>query len=237
MKRSRYPGDPRGGPPKTAPPKKPDKLEVHTVFWKDTEDRQKGTIWFFHSWKLMGAGGFRGDQDIPWRQQAGHQTSLLIARGKKWYAIYSDEEQYLFLASPITTKRLMADIVSRWPTPPLKLRLGSGPAFTVKDLKDETHSHVYLVQLLTFHQTAAGQHYYKIGKAKSIPRRIKQFGPCNLVASIKLPTEQDSLKVEAELHSKFSCFRRPGTEIFCMDQAQLKSVLDVYLLYENRLSD
>jgi len=90
----------------------------------------------------------------------------------------------------------------------------------------------YLVQLLTFHQTAAGQHYYKIGKAKSIPKRIKQFGPCRLIKTITLRTEQDSLRVEAELHSKFSCLRRPDTEIFCMNVDVLSSVLAECILYE-----
>jgi hypothetical protein len=123
------------------------------------------------------------------------------ARGRKWLAIYSDEESFMYLASPMATKKLMAEIVSRWPNPPLKLRPEKGAVFSLHDMQDENHSHVYLVQLLTFHQTAEGQYYYKIGKAKSIPRRIKQFGPCRLVRSIKLPTEQVSLKVEAELET------------------------------------
>jgi len=183
----------------------------------------------------MEAGGFKQDVDIPWRQ-AGYRPSLVKARGKKWHAIYSDENEYMYLASPMATKTIMADIVSRWTTPPIKLRLENGPAFTLHDLQHESHSHVYLVQLLTFHQTAAGRHYYKIGKAKSIPKRIKQFGPCRLVASIKLPTEQESLEVEAELHSKFSYLRRPGTEIFCMNETELKSVMAEYSRHEIRES-
>lgn len=88
----------------------------------------------------------------------------------------------------------MADLVLRWPNPPAKLQPEKGPAFSLHDLQDETHSHVYLVRLLTFDHTVAGKFYYKIGKAKSIPKRIKQFGPCELVASIRLATEQDSLR-------------------------------------------
>jgi hypothetical protein len=231
IKRSRYPGDPRGGPPKPVPPRKPNKIDVYSVFWKDPEDRKRGTVWLYHSRELKEAAGIRQDKEIPWRQ-TGHQPSLTKARGKKWYAIYSDDEEYMYLASPMATKRIMAHIASRWATPPMRLRQEGSPAFTLHDLQDETHSHVYLVQLLTFDKTVAGQHYYKIGKAKSIPKRIKQFGPCQLIKSIKLGTEQDSLRVEAELHSKFSCFRKPSTEIFCMNEAELNSVLAECMLYE-----
>lgn len=231
IRRRRYPGDPRGGPPKPAPPRKPNTIEVYSVFWKDPEDREKGTVWLYHSRELKEVAGIRQDKEISWRQ-ASHRPSLAKARGKKWYAIYSDTEEYMYLASPMATKRLMAQIVSRWTTPPMGLRQGDGPAFTLHDLQDVSHSHVYLVQLLTFHETAAGQHYYKIGKAKSVPKRIKQFGPCRLIKSIQLRTEQDSLRVEAELHAKFSRLRRPDTEIFCMNKAELASVLAECLLYE-----
>jgi hypothetical protein len=229
--RRMYPGDPRGGPSKPMAERKPDRIDIYTVFWKDVEDNAKGSIWLYHSRELMKAGGFRSDLDISYRQ-SGYRPSLVKARGKKWFAIYSDEDSFMYLASPMATKKLMANIVSRWPNPPIKLRPEKGAVFSLHDMQDENHSHVYLVQLLTFHQTAEGQYYYKIGKAKSIPRRIKQFGPCRLVRSIKLPTEQVSLKVEAELHSKFSHLRRPDTEIFCMTEAELETVVDEYMRHE-----
>lgn len=219
-KRRLYPGDPEGGPPKPAPPRKPDKIEIYTVFWKDFDDRQKGTIWIYHSRELREAGGLTHDKDIPWSTQ-GYRPSLLIARGKKWRAIYSDQEQYSFLASPMATKKVMARIASRWTNPPLKLQPASAPAFRLLDLIDELHSHVYIVQLLTFEQTVTGRCYYKIGKAKSIPARIKQFGPCRLIASIKLKSEEESLRVESELHEKFSHLRRQDTEIFCFSGSEL----------------
>lgn len=179
----------------------------------------------------MQAGQFRGDGDIHWKL-TGHRPGLLTAKGKKWVAIYSDGEQYKYLASPMATKKIMADLVLRWPNPPAKLQPENGPAFSLHDLQDETHSHVYLVRLLTFDQTAAGKFYYKIGKAKSIPKRIKQFGPCELVASIRLATEQDSLRVEAELHGRFSAYRRPETEIFCLDANELETVITACQGYE-----
>lgn len=227
--RSRWFGDPRAVKP--VPPRKPDTLEHYSVFWKRSDDKTKGSIWLYHSTELQRAGGFHSDQDIDWKLKI-YRPSLLKAKGKKWIAIYSDEEQYKYLASPMANKKIMADLVLRWPNPPAKLRLDNGPAFSLHDLQEETHSHVYLVQLLTFEQTAAGKLYYKIGKAKSIPRRIKQFGPCEVVASIRLATEQDSLRVEAELHATFSAYRRPETEIFCLTRDELELVIAEVRRYE-----
>jgi len=226
-RRSYYPGDPAGGPPKPIPQRKPGSLTMYSVFWKDIEATSKGTIWLYHSLELMKTGGFRQDPSIPLRQR-GQRPSLIKARGKKWTAIYSDEEQYEFLASPMATKSVLTTLTRRWSNPPPKLKPDKGPAFSTENLQDEIHSYVYLVHLLTFHQTINDQHYYKIGKAKSVPRRIKQFGPCKLVASIKLPDEQASLKVEAELHAKFNHLRRPDTEIFCMTLNDLQSALSEY---------
>jgi hypothetical protein len=236
VKRRRYPGDPAGGPPKPIPQRKPGRLDVYSVFWKDIEDKSKGTIWIYHSIELMKAGQLRGDPDIPFRQ-IGHRPSLTKARGKKWTAIYSDDEHYEFLASPMMTKRLIATIAGRWPNPPIKFRPDKGPAFSLVDLQDENHSHVYLVQLLTFHKTVNGQHYYKIGKAKSVPKRIKQFGPCRLIISIKLPSEQISLKVESDIHAKFNHLRRPDTEIFCMTDEDLQFAIDEYVLQETKYAN
>ena len=227
-----YPGDPRGGVPKSETKRNPDKIDSYTVFWKNIEDKEKGTIWLYHSLELKEVGGFKGDLDISCRQ-LGYRPSLVKARGEKWLAIYSDEKSFTYLASPMATKKLMVDIVSRWPNPPIKLRHENGSVFSLHDRQEENHSNVYLVQLLTFHQTMEGQDYYKIGKAKSIPKRIKQFGPCRLIKSIRLLTEQISLKVEAELHSKFSHLRRPNTEIFCMTEVELETVIQEYVRYES----
>ena len=224
VKRGMYPGAPRGGSPKPVPLRKPDTVDAYTVFWKDTENRQKGMIWLCLSSELLMVGGIKRDDGIPLWVKV-QRRSMILARGRKWYAIYSDEEHYMYLASPMATKRVMAEIVSRWENPPFRLRLESGPTFVLTDLLHEKHSHVYLVQLLTFHQTQEGKLYYKIGKAKSIPKRIKQFGPCRLVASIKLPSEQASLKVESDLHATFAHLRRSDTEIFCMNEVELQSVV------------
>ena len=112
----------------------------------------------------------------------------------------------------------------RWKNPPEKLQKDKGRPFSLADLVEEAHSHVYLVRLLTFDATADGRAYYKIGKAISIPKRIKQFGPCQLIEEARFPTETLSLQAEKQLHSQFDCYRRPETEIFCLNAEQLAAV-------------
>jgi len=228
-RRSRFLGDPQAAPKTPPKPRKPHILEYYTVYWKNPEDKTKGTIWVYHSIELLKKGGVNGDPDIPFRNH-GHRPSLTKARGKKWTATFEDGEEHLFLASPMGSKRVIASIVARWPRPPIRLQPDKGPPFSLETLQDELHCHVYLVRLTTFHQTSQGQYYYKIGKAKSIPKRIKQFGPCELLASIDLTNEKESLRVEAELHTMFNHFRRPETEIFCMSEADLEVVLHEYSL-------
>jgi hypothetical protein len=235
-RRSRYLGDPQASRKNPIPERKPGKLDHYAVFWKDLADHSKGTIWIYYSEELMIAGGLSNDQDIPFRLW-GYRPSLLQSRGKKWSAFYLDEEKFDFLASPMATKKLMAGIVSRWPMPPLKLKAGIGPAFTLDHVKDEIFSYVYLVQLLTFHETTSSQCYYKIGKAKSIPKRIKQFGPCRLVAMIRFATEEESLRVESELHSKYDHYRRPNTEIFYLTDAELGLVTEEYSARQAKYMD
>ncbi|QEY31526.1 hypothetical protein EVJ50_03930 [Synechococcus sp. RSCCF101] len=230
--RARWLGDDRGGLIKTVPSiKDPDKIDIYTVFWRDLDNKEKGTIWIYHSASLMKEGGFQADEDIPWRLK-GQSPSIIRAKGKKWEAIYSSGERYKFLSSPMATKAIMADIAKRWKNPPHMLKPESGSAFAVKTLDEDTSSYVYLVQLMTFDMTISGRSYYKIGKARSIPKRIKQFGPCRLLASLRLQDEESSLRAEARLHKEFASLRRPDTEIFCMNDQELQRVVAEFDLYD-----
>jgi hypothetical protein len=231
-----YPGFEHPGLPRLCPVKRPNqdssaelrKLDNYYVFWRDPEDRDKGTIWILCS-RIMGeAASIRTDKEIPFRL-LGHRPSLVKARGKNWKAVYEDGSEYPFKASPQATKRIMADIATRWDNPPSKLKPGNGPPFRMSDLSDELASFVYLVRLLTFDETSKGEAYYKIGKAKSIPHRIKQFGPCTLVESICLGSEGESLRIESNLHAMFDHLRRPGTEIFCIHRDELDDVVRAFV--------
>ena len=73
---------------------------------------------------------------------------------------------------------------------------------------------MYFVRLLRFEETASGSRYFKIGKATSIPSRIKQFEPCKLIADPVHAESRAALKHEKELHKQFAAYRRPETENF-----------------------
>jgi hypothetical protein len=167
--------------------------------------------------------GLRNDEGIPIRS-LGHRPALTKARGINWTATWEDGTSHAFKASPQATKAVMAQLAQRWAVPPATLQRDKGRPFDLVSLLEESHSHVYLVRLLTFDPTADGRAYYKIGKAISIPKRIKQFGPCELIAEARLASEKESLAAEAQLHQQFEQWRKPETEIFCFTAEQVDVV-------------
>jgi hypothetical protein len=160
------------------------------------------------------------DDGIPF-QLMEYRPSLVKARGINWTGIWADGSTNKFKASPMAKKALLVSIVARWPNPPAKLQTGNGRPFAITNLDEERHSHVYLVRLQVFDETAEARSYYKIGKAISIPNRIKQLGPCTLINCVRFANEKISLKAEKELHLLFNDYRRPGTEIFCFTESEL----------------
>jgi len=217
MKRRRYPGD-GDRPPSAAAPR-----NDYIVLWKSPGQPEKGTIWIWCSQEMTGRAGLLSDEGIPLRSR-GHRPSLTKARGINWSAAWDDGTTHAFKVSPQATKALMAQLAQRWGAPPVTLQREKGRPFDLASLAEESHSHVYLVRLLTFDPTADGWAYYKIGKAVSIPRRIKQFGPCELIAEARLASEKASLAAEAQLHQQFDPWRKPDTEIFCFTADQVEAV-------------
>jgi len=195
----------------------------YIVYWKSFAETDKGTVWLWCSPEMTAHAGLRHDEFIPLRSR-GYRPALLIARGINWTAAWEDGTSHTFKASPQVSKPVMAEIAQRWNWPPVTLQRDNGRPFDLASLVEESHSHVYLVRLLTFDPTADGRAYYKIGKAVSIPKRIKQFGPCELVAEARLSSEKESLTAEAQLHQQFAPWRKPETEIFCFTAAQLEVV-------------
>ena len=217
MSRRRYPGDGLGPTSVTV------QRNHYIVCWKDPAQTEKGTAWFWCSPEMVSYAQLSIDEDIPFRCLK-YRPSLLNARGIKWAATWDDGTTFTFKASPQITQALMAQLAQRWVVPPITLKRDKGRPFDLASLVEESHSHVYLVRLLTFDPTADGRSYYKIGKAVSIPKRIKQFGPCALIAEARLPSEKESLKVEAHLHQRFAAWRKPETEIFCFTADQVDDV-------------
>ncbi|WP_411876484.1 GIY-YIG nuclease family protein [Vulcanococcus limneticus] len=231
-KRRRYPGDPasRSAPSRRVP------LKGHTIyqhFWKNPDDKDAGLVWVGVRSEIARFFGFSGDSDIPLvsTTKSGRRVVTCMlnmhvaqASGRGWLAIYPDKTEYPFKASPLATRKIMAQIARRWGNPPLALKPPRSSAFKIDDILREVASHVYLVQLESFCKNKLGEAYYKIGKAKHIPRRIKQFGPCKVIASAAFSSESESLRAEAVIHQRYNMFRQPGTEIFCFTDDQVESV-------------
>lgn len=83
---------------------------------------------------------------------------------------------------------------------------------------------VYFVKLLAFEITAAGKFYYKIGKAKIVPKRIHQFGPCVIEDVLDFEHQREAFEAEAALHKLFDHHRIHSTEIFALSDLEALEV-------------
>ena len=191
--------------------------------WKDPSDHSKGTVWTYMTSEAFKHAG------VPRLEEGMGCVSVGIRhrecmRGTKWQATWADGTTFTIRSSPQATKPLMASIAQRWRNPPLTMKKEGGQAFTVESLETRTDSFVYFVRLLTFEETASGARYFKIGKATSIPSRIKQFGHCELIAHEVHSDSRTVLKREKELQKQFAAFGRPETEIFLLDPMEVLQV-------------
>ena len=191
--------------------------------WKNPRDHSKGTVWTYMENDAFEHAGIPRLEEGMNLMMGGHRPDLCM-RGVKWRATWEDGTTFTIRSSPQATKPLMASIAQRWRNPPLTLKKEGGQPFTLENLETRTDSFVYFVRLLTFEETASGARYFKIGKATSIPSRIKQFGPCELVAHEVHTDSRAALKREKELHKQFAAFRRPETEIFLLDPMEVLQV-------------
>ena len=167
--------------------------------WKSPRDHSKGTVWTYMENDAFKHAGIPRLEEGMNLMMGGHRPAVCM-RGIKWQATWADGTTFTIRSSPQATKPLMASIAKRWRNPPLTLKKEGEQAFTVENLETRTDSFVYLVRLLTFEETVRGASYFKIGKATSIPSRIKQFGPCELIAHEVHKDGPAALKREKELH-------------------------------------
>lgn len=198
--------------------------------WKNPRDHSKGTVWTYMTSDAFTHAGIPRLEEGMNGLMGGHRPALCM-RGTKWQATWADGTTFTIRSSPQATKPLMASIAKRWRNPPLTLKKEGGQAFTVENLETRTDSFVYLVRLLTFEETASGAGYFKIGKATSIPSRIKQFGPCELIAHEVHKDVPAALQREKELHQRFAAFRRPETEIFLLTAEELHQVVTAMVVH------
>lgn len=197
------------------------------MYWKDPKATHKGCICIMFDSTVGNLFGITGNRDIPVMRK-GLRVSAAKSRGKSWIAHHADGSKHSFKASPMATKKIMAQIASRWIYPPAKLQPSDGAPFGLHDLRDETYSYVYAVKLVTFSDNALDECYIKIGKSNQVPRRMKQFGLCELIASIRVDTDKDALRKERMIHELFFDFRCPDTEIFRLERSRVKQLCEVF---------
>ena len=197
--------------------------KIYCKQWRDPAEPSKGTIWTYMGNEAFDHAGVPNLEKGMNLMMSGHRHSECM-RGSKWEAMWKDGTTFTILSSPQATKPLMASIALRWRNPPQTLKREGGQPFDVETLETKRGSFVYLVRLLTFQETSSGACYYKIGKATSIPKRIKQFGPCELIAHEIHEDSASALIREKELHQKFNTFRKYGTEIFLLNKDELSQV-------------
>lgn len=92
---------------------------------------------------------------------------------------------------------------------------------------DERHK-VYFVKLLAFEITAAGKLYCKIGKAKIVPKRIRQFGPCAIEDVLDFEHQREAYETEAMLHKLFDHHRVRSTEIFTLNDSEVQEIRNAF---------
>ena len=96
----------------------------------------------------------------------------------------------------------------------------------MQSLETRRDSLIYLLRLIPFKKTSSGAYNYKIETATSIPKKIKQFGHCQLNSHEVHQSGAASLKREKELHQQFKAFRQPCTEIILLKQIELRQVIN-----------
>ena len=175
--------------------------------WKNPNDYTKGTVWTYMKTDAFKHAG------IPRLEEGmnllmGGRRHRECMRGTKWLATWADGTTFTIRSSPQATKPVMASIAQRWANPPQTFKKEGGQPFEVETLQTRSDSYVYLVRLLTFEETASGASYFKIGKAISIPSRIKQFGPCELIAHEVHEDGPAALKRENQLHKQFAALTK-----------------------------
>ena len=114
-----------------------------------------------------------------------------------------------------------------WDTKPVHIGKGIKGSSDVTHLKnhDINDEHkVYFVKLLTFEATGSGKFYYKIGKSKNIPHRIRQFGPCHVLEVLHFEHYREAYEAETRLHRLFSHLRKESTEIFLLSDEEVEVI-------------
>jgi hypothetical protein len=207
---------------------------IHRHFWKNSTDQSKGGFWaYLHSdhIKKFGIGTAAYSLPLPenYRYFRGYKNSR--SKGKKWSFTMEDGSKFTCRTHSVASYVAVKAWTKTWNQIPIKIeevkknRLNGSKSTTYK--WDERHK-VYFVKLLAFEITAAGKLYYKIGKAKIVPKRIRQFGPCSIEDVLDFEHQREAYEAEAKLHKLFDHHRVHSTEIFILNDSESQEIKNAF---------
>lgn len=203
----------------------------HHWFWKDPADQSKGALWaYIHSDYAskygIGTAAYTRSGPAPANGRYFFTASKNSrSKGKKWCFTMQDGSRFTCRTHTAASYVRVKAWCQTWEVVPGKIEEVKKPKASLRDAtKWDLIHRVYFVKLLSFEVTAAGKSYYKIGKAKVVPKRIKQFGPCELLSVLEFEHSREAFEAEASLHAFLQVHRIPSTELFLLEPSAVGDV-------------
>lgn len=203
----------------------------HHWFWKDPADQSKGALWaYIHSDYAskygIGTAAYTRSGPAPENGRYFFTASKNHrSKGKKWSFFMQDGSRFTCRTHTAATYVRVKAWCQTWQVVPVKIEEVKKPTASPRDAtKWDLIYRVYFVRLLSFEATAAGKSYYKIGKAKVVPKRIKQFGPCELLDVLEFEHSREAFEAEASLHGFLHAHRIPSTELFMLELSAVRDI-------------
>jgi len=213
------------------------RAHVHLFLWRDPSDQSKGALWIYiHSDQVKKYGIASAKIDHSGPAPASGSFFVRISKnsrskGRKWIFIMNDGNKFscrIHSAASFTAVKAWS---LTWMNIPANVKedksnrlMASGSKLAVWDEKYK----VYFVKLLAFEITSTGMLYYKIGKAKIVPRRIHQFGPCVIEDVLDFECQREAFEAEAMIHKIFANHRIKSTEIFLLSESVVDEIRNVF---------
>lgn len=209
---------------------------VHHWFWKDSTDQSKGGLWaYIHSDHVknygIGTAAFNASGPPPENGKRFFTASKNSRmKGKKWLFTMEDGSKFSCRTHTGATYVAIKAWAATWRKIPAKIeevRKHRPSSNTGIEKWDKKHK-VYFVRLLAFEITAAQKLYYKIGKAKIVPKRVRQFGPCIIEDVVDFERPREAFEAEAKLHRLFDHYRVKSTEIFMLSESETLEIKNAF---------
>ena len=206
---------------------------VHHFVWKDPLDRTKGVNWAYLHEDVVKKYGIRtaactSDKPPPDDGKKYFTASRNSrSKGAKWIFTMEDGSKFSCRTAYATSYSAVKAWAMTWDIKPVHIGKGikgSANATSLSNRRIHEQHKVYFVKLLTFDATKSGKCYYKIGKSKNIPHRIRQFGPCEVIEVLHFEHYSEAYEAESRLHRIFSHQRKESTEIFLLSDDEVEVI-------------